>query len=217
MTFYNIHTHHLPDGDPTVTSIVNLIIRDAPIVLPLPETSSGNLFFSSGIHPWYISNPEKQLQQLRHIAHLGIIAIGEAGLDKLASPPFPLQQDIFTAQAMLAEEVQKPLIIHCVKAWSELIAIKKKLAPAMPWIIHGFRGNRELSGQLINQGFFLSFSHRFNPDTLRPEILNRIFLETDDTTTGIKDVYQATATHLHLETELFAMRIREYVREVFSI
>lgn len=221
MMFYDIHTHRLPDNDSEVCSIINLIIREEPVVFPVQLSKwpgiSSNLLFSLGIHPWYITRPEKQIELLRSTIHRGITAIGETGLDKLTSAPLSLQEDIFIAQALLAEEIQKPLIIHCVKAWSELISLKKKILPEVPWIIHGFRGNKILSEQLINQGFYLSFSNRFNPDALRAEIQNRIFLETDDTNTGIKEIYQTVATHLHLETELFALQIRENVRAVFSI
>ena len=78
-----------------------------------------------------------------------------------------LQKEVFLAQANLAEETHKPLIIHCVKAWADLIACKKAVKPEMPWIIHGFRGNGELASQLVRLGFYLSFGDRFNPSALR--------------------------------------------------
>ena len=98
----------------------------------------------------------------------GVVAIGEAGLDTLAESPMDLQKEVFLAQANLAEETHKPLIIHCVKAWADLIACKKAVKPEMPWIIHGFRGNGELASQLVRLGFYLSFGDRFNPSLCVP-------------------------------------------------
>ena len=55
----------------------------------------------------------------------GVVAIGEAGLDTLAESPMDLQKEVFLAQANLAEETHKPLIIHCVKAWRISLPVKR--------------------------------------------------------------------------------------------
>lgn len=217
MKYYDIHTHRLSE-DPDVISIQNLIIRENPSCTFLLDGVGENVFFSAGIHPWYIHTIENQLALLQQLLlHPSVIAVGEAGLDKLASASFSLQQEVFLAQAKIAEETNKPLIIHCVKSWSELIVLKKKLAPVVPWIIHGFRGNEVLSHQLIDHGFYLSFSEHFNPNTLRKEILSRIFLETDDRQTSIDDVYQTVSAQLNIEIESLALQISRNIEHVFSI
>lgn len=68
--------------------------------------------------------------------------MGEAGLDKLADASLPLQREVFEYQARLAEETDKPLVIHLVKAVDELLKLKQKIRPVKPWIIHGFRGKQ---------------------------------------------------------------------------
>lgn len=208
MRYYNIHTHRQTDSDQTV-EIVNCY----------PGDKIGDRgYYSLGIHPWYMQDQEKQMCLFKEKTLLPeVVAVGEAGLDKLAASPFPLQQQIFEKQALWAERIRKPLIIHCVKSWSELMVLKKSIQPAMPWIIHGFRGNFRLSEQLLFHGFYLSFSDCFQPGVLRWEISDRIFLETDDKSVAIRDVYIRVALYLNIETELLAERISKNVHHVFSI
>ena len=82
-----------------------------------------------------------------------IIAIGEAGFDKLRGPASELQAEVFEKQVEISERLRKPLIIHCVSAWDEVLAMQKSLKPSMPWMIHGFRGKLRQAEQLISKGF----------------------------------------------------------------
>ena len=141
----------------------------------------------------------------------GVVAIGEAGLDTLAESPMDLQKEVFLAHANLAEETHKPLIIHCVKAWADLIACKKAVKPEMPWIIHGFRGNGELASQLVRLGFYLSFGDRFNPLALRAAWPDFLFLETDDKSIDIRGVYQNIAEALDIPEEKLRIQIAKHV------
>ena len=140
-----------------------------------------------------------------------VVAIGEAGLDTLAESPMDLQKEVFLVQANLAEETHKPLIIHCVKAWADLIACKKAVKPEMPWIIHGFRGNGELASQLVRLGFYLSFGDRFNPSALRAAWPDFLFLETDDKSIDIRGVYQNVAEALDIPEEKLRIQIAKNV------
>lgn len=179
MNYYDIHTHHQP-SDPDVTAIVNTLIGPDGQVSP-PPSDSRPVYCSAGIHPWYIGDISRQFDTLKRLASLPhYVAIGEAGLDKRRGAPLGIQLTLFEAQARLAETCGKPLLIHCVKAWPELIAAKKRLVPSGPWIIHGFRGNGTLAAQLLEQGFRLSFGARFNPDAARAAWPDRLFAETDE-------------------------------------
>jgi TatD DNase family protein len=150
---------------------------------------------SVGLHPWHIAADwKKQLRMLGEIAgKKRVMLIGEAGLDKLCKTDFVLQQTVFLRQIELAEEVQKPLIIHCVKAWPELIAIRKKVLPSVPWIIHGFRGKPELAGQLLELGFYLSYGGKFNADSVRITPLERLCTETDESRLPIEEICRKIA------------------------
>lgn len=136
MGYYDIHTHQMPFHKEDI-AIINRIVSPMGDMQPGPLLDT--VIRSYGIHPWYIYNVKEQMDGLRGLASgPEVVAIGEAGLDTLAESPMDLQKEVFLAQADLAEETHKPLIIHCVKAWADLIACKKAVKPEMPWIIHGF-------------------------------------------------------------------------------
>ena len=88
-------------------------------------------WYSVGIHPWYIASFAASLNDSKArfeelLDHPQVLAVGEAGLDKLAEAPLTLQIEVFEYQARLAEEADKPLIIHLVKAVDELLKLKQK-------------------------------------------------------------------------------------------
>lgn len=146
-----------------------------------------------------------------------VVALGEAGLDKQIDTPIALQVALFTEQVKLSETFGKPLIIHCVKAWEELLAVKKETNPQMPWVIHGFRGNATLAEQLIRKGFRLSFGAKFNPEALRIAWPDYLFAETDEATTSIEEVYASIAQSLDVPIDLLALTLRKNVKEIFAI
>ena len=107
MHYYDIHTHRVPESANTI-AIVNCIIGKEQE--PFLRQAS---FISVGIHPWYITNPEQQLQTLISWSKQPQVkAIGEAGLDKLCATDFALQERLFEQQIRLSESVEKPLSIH---------------------------------------------------------------------------------------------------------
>ena len=171
----------------------------------MPENING-ITYTFGIHPWFLdeTNQKQQLSSVETaINDPRIIAVGEAGFDKLRGPSPELQLKVFEDQVMIAESHMKPLIIHCVKAWDELLSSRKKLRPGMPWMVHGFRGSVELAAQLISKGMYLSFWFDF---IMRPESSglirtipqDRIFLETDGADVDIRDIYKKVAEDLNI-------------------
>jgi TatD DNase family protein len=174
----------------------------------LPVDVSG-IAYTYGIHPWFL-NEENHKQLINSVENTviqpEIIAIGEAGFDRLRGPSPELQRTAFEEQIIISEKISKPIVIHCVRAWDELLAVHKKTKPKMPWLIHGFRGNVELASQLLSKGFYLSFWIDF---VLRPESkellkqlpADRIFLETDGADVDIKSIYNKVATDLDLSVD----------------
>ena len=174
----------------------------------LPVDVSG-IAYTYGIHPWFL-NEENHKQLINSVENTviqpEIIAIGEAGFDRLRGPSPELQSRAFEEQIIISEKISKPVVIHCVRAWDELLAVYKKIKPKMPWLIHGFRGNVELASQLLSKGFYLSFWIDF---ILRPESkellkqlpADRIFLETDGADVDIKSIYNKVATDLDLSVD----------------
>lgn len=201
MSYYDIHTHQKPLHRED-RSIINIIVG-------LEESAISDIpAVSCGIHPWHIIDANRQLSLLRKLAFKeNVVAIGEAGFDPKAKVSMKAQKELFEQHAFLAEESAKPLIIHCVKAWDDLIACRKEINPQMPWIIHGFRGKEQLAKQLMRQGFYLSFGIYFNHLALQAAWPDRFFLETDDKSIDIREVYVKAAETLVLSDEIIQSQL----------
>lgn len=203
----NLHTHH-SEKQANEQIILNLIIPNSEETLEnFPEETPTNTWLSAGIHPWYISenNQKIQLEKLSQIAHYQDIKfIGECGLDRVKGSPLPLQEEIFIKQIRIAEEVKKPMIIHCVKCFNELISIKKIVRPKIPMVIHGFNNNLEIAKSLLERGFYFSLGAALlNGESNAAKILTQIpleklFLETDDKEISIQKIYDQASFLLNI-------------------
>ncbi len=194
MTLIDIHTHNNTAGN-TIFNSGTLYLADKKI--------------SVGIHPWYINAEWKnKLATIVGFAGKGnVVAIGECGIDILKSPaPVELQEEIFKAHILLAEELRKPLIIHCVKAYDRLIALRNELKPQQAWIVHGFRGKPQQTEQLIKAGFYISLGERFNPDSTKAIPADRLFIESDESHATIADIYAIVAKTMGTTIEALAVQ-----------
>lgn len=217
MYLYNIHTHnvgHSTTADYQIKCILNTYPEDFYVKKELFPDS----WFSSGIHPWNAGSSEGQFEALKEIAGLpGVVAIGEAGLDKLRGAEMPVQVEVFRKQIELAIAVRKPLIIHCVKAWDELIALYKEYKlDEIPWIIHGYRGNPEQTKQLSKIGFKFSVGEKFSEDALKCIPLTDIFCETDMSDLTICNIYENISRVLGLNKNHFAILVAENIIKTFK-
>jgi len=171
----------------------------------IPDNEDG-LAFTIGIHPWFLAteNFQQQISVVRQYAdHQNIIAIGETGFDRLKGPESSIQQSSFEEQVRIADKVSKPLVIHCVRAWDKLLSENRNLHPSTPWLVHGFRGKKELAMQLISKGMYLSFWFDFiikseSTPLLKSLPKEKIFLETDGSGTDIVSIYEKVAFDLNL-------------------
>lgn len=194
MDFLDVHTHQSAKKK-GVTSIQSLSLT-SDIFLAMPKTKP----ISIGLHPWYATLNQLPLQ-MKYMEVLAkqenVKLIGECGLDRNRGDTLDHQIFILKEQMLLAEKLQKPIILHCVRSFSELIALKDKLAITVPMIIHGFNKHPELGKQMQNKGFLLSFgSAILKHDSNAAELIKtsqRFFLETDDTEIPIEQLYQAAA------------------------
>jgi TatD DNase family protein len=188
-----------------------------------PDKEDG-LAFTIGIHPWFLTaeNFQHQIGVVRRYAdHQNIIAIGEAGFDRLKGPEFSIQRTAFAEQVRIADEVSKPVVIHCVRAWDELLAEHKKLRPSTPWLVHGFRGRKELAMQLISKGLYLSFWFDF---IIKPESTplikslpeESIFFETDGSGVDIEIIYEKVAHDLNIQEEELKAIIHSNFNNLFK-
>ena len=197
----DFHTHQIRKGGNI--QILNVFAQD--LYKPVPE-----FLFTAGLHPWHIGmiNPEECLQAIEQsIPSKNMIAVGECGLDRSISTDFAIQKNYFNQQILIAEKHHKPLIIHCVRALSDLAQLKKETKSGIPWIIHGYQGNQEATLNLIRQGFYFSVGEKLLKNESKHAIfktipIERLFLETDDQQISIDEVYSMAAQIRKVDEEM---------------
>ena len=174
----DFHTHNLFAPMPAVINMPREWLLHLETAELRPEAT-----YSVGIHPWWTAeeeNVERLLQGLSFWAtHPQVVRIGECGLDKLQGAVEAVQTEVFLQHIALSEALQKPLTIHCVKAFDRLLALRKQMCPTQGWAIHGFRGKSKLAQQLLKAGFDLSFGARYNEAAFQLCPTDRRFQETD--------------------------------------
>jgi TatD DNase family protein len=193
MQYFNLHTHSYSNQ----LDIVELVNQ-------YPQEFSDSIpHYSIGIHPWFIVEDriESDLAIIKSkLNDPGCLAVGECGLDKRIEIPFELQQTVFERQLLLAEQYQKPVVIHCVAAFQELIAIKKRLKITVPFLIHGFSKNEQIAKALVANGCYISFGKYLLrmpqlESVFRDMPNDRFFLETDTDEQTIQEVYELAAQY----------------------
>lgn len=212
--YINIHAHGQKVFN-DVLQVRNIVVGE--------ESEPVGQFFSAGIHPWYIQDTVEQQRLLQMMAqNASCLFIGECGLDTLRGAPMNQQEDVFRWHVQLSEELKKPLIIHCVKAIDRLLIIKKHMCPNMPWIIHGFQGKTVHLERFMRASCMLSFgADVLNPtrgtlrECLRTVPLEHVFLETDESSHRIQDIYQVIAQIREMDIEDLKLSIQDNFTHLF--
>ena len=216
MIYVNAHTHRAPGENEL--AVVNLD-KDLQEV---PERG----YFSAGIHPWFIRQGqlEEDFQKLRgHLGKKNVVALGECGLDRVAKTPWQLQADVFIKQLELAAEFDKPVIIHNVRAGSDLIPLKRQYSQGRKWLLHGFHGSRREGELFLAEDCYFGFGRLlFNPsskaaDSCKTLPLERILPETDDSGIPVSEVLNAMAGIREMDIRPLAEVMLENFRTFFSI
>jgi len=210
--FIDFHTHH----DRQSTDLINLQTLH---VTPELQAESLPNPCSLGLHPWFVELEtwEAAWANLVDLAKLSqVIAIGECGLDRNIELPLEIQIAIFQRQIELAEELQKPIVIHCVRAFAELMALKKNTKSLIPWIVHGFNKKEEVLQQLLKHDFYFSFGAAILSDrapvtqAIAAIPQGRFLLETDDRNDiNIAQIYDRAANLRHISLETLQTQLVE--------
>ena len=200
-SYVDAHTHWPDEGDATSLQIQSLHLSEA-----LPERLRGSWFASIGLHPWQaedLTEGSLLLLEQKLLSSPRVVALGEAGLDRICSTPYSKQLHFFREEARLADRLDLPLIIHLVRAQEDLLRLGKELRPRTPWLIHGFRGKPQQAEQLLRAGFYLSFGRYFHSESLALAYgEGRAFLETDDVPDlSIATVYEEASRSLGISLE----------------
>lgn len=173
---------------------------------------------SFGIHPWnadkenagtYEAFKAKYRQQFSDAQ-----IIGECGLDKVCLCDWEVQMRLFRWQTTIADELHKPMVIHCVRAFNELMELRKGHQDWI-WVVHGFTGNSQLAGQLYRAGIWVSYGAALT-DILRTKVheslrdnRNPFLLETDESEMEIKEIYIAAARIKNISLDKLADTIKQ--------
>lgn len=215
MYYVNLHTHTFEHPD-SVWAVCNQYPHEYQV---------NKAKYSIGIHPWYIDENriESDIKTIKQkLSDANCIALGECGLDKKIKTELTTQIRVFEAQLELVKQTTKPIIIHCVSAFDELIASKKKSGITNPFIIHGFSKNIQVANQLLNQGFYLSFGKHLIQNTELASVFTcipneKIFLETDNSTYNIEEVYIFAAKCKDISVEQLKKIVWNNFQTVFNI
>ncbi len=189
--FIDIHTHHPTDEVITPTA--------------------------AGIHPWFaalheVSEVESEIAAAE--------VVGEIGLDILCDVEFERQLSIFREQLALAEHYNKPVILHCVRAFEPMMRVLAGYR-LRAVIFHGFIGSPEQAKRAIERGYFLSFGERTfrSPKTiksLQQTPLNQLFIETDESLTPIAEIYEKVANLRGVTVEQLTTVTKENLERILG-
>ena len=169
-----------------------------------------------GIHPWRAADEALPSKEKYATADL----IGEIGLDFVCDVERNKQEAVFRAQLAIAEELQKPVVLHCVRAFEPTMKILSEYN-LQAVIFHGFIGSAQQALRAVDAGYFLSFgpSTSRSPKTieaLRNTPLDNIFIESDETRKNIEDIYSEIATLKGCKQEILEQAILENYNKVFK-
>jgi len=209
----DIHTHKHSEPDKGVLTLPNVIVS---------KESVYRTPCSAGIHPWYIDEDfNRQFETLKlYLAKEGVIAVGECGLDKLSSTAWERQVMAFEKQIELANELNKPLIIHCVRAYSEVFSVLMAKHNKVPVMIHGYVKNWVLAETLLKNGYYLSLGPHILSGGMKEVIenipLDRLFLECDDKNAKISEIYAYFCRVRKLPIEQLKQQILLNFKKVFN-
>lgn len=185
--------------------------------------------FSVGIHPWATRDITfreitDELALLERLASLPeVVAVGEAGLDRLKGGDMTIQAEIFKEQVRISERVAKPLVLHVVRSGHLVMALCREMERELnglrqPWIWHGFRGGTVEAGQFLNlrNENYISLGLRFNTATARSVSTGRLLVETDDCAADIENVVGEVARARGVDADALRQQVCANLGRIFT-
>jgi len=142
-----------------------------------------------GIHPWYLAGRSDDWRA-RLVAILEKhpnACVGEIGLDRWKPDRDEKEQEkVFRAQLEVARDLERPAMIHCLKAWGWLLDVLGQYRLTRPFLLHAYGGPPELIEPLSGMGAFFSFAGNVldeKKEKMRRSLVampaDRLLLETD--------------------------------------
>ena len=149
--------------------------------------SNDQIFCSAGIHPHDTKNaPENYIEKIFNLMNdQSMVAIGEIGLDYFRNiSDKEVQKKCFKEQLLIAQEIDKPVIIHNRDADEDMINILSDF-PRVVGVAHCFSSDLETANKFLEIGYYISFSGNLTfknshlPAVAKELPLDRILVETD--------------------------------------
>jgi len=141
-----------------------------------------------GLHPMLADLFDAPLlERLRSFSETAV-AIGEIGLDYLVGDvPRDKQQTAFRAQLRLAVEMGVPVLIHCRRAFADLLEIlREEQVQRVGGVMHAFSGSIEVARECVRLGLMIgvagpvTYRNAVRPvEVVRAIPLEQLLLETD--------------------------------------
>jgi TatD DNase family protein len=212
--YINVHSHQ--------TELVAGVRTVQNLYKNFPSVADAG-FFSVGLHPWFVEAEtwaDTFEEMKRWSREQSVVAIGEAGLDKVCATSMQLQETIFAAHIQWANELAKPLIVHCVKAHAEVMQLLTVQKNKVPVIFHGFNKSKELARQLAERGYYLSFGKSIEraamADVLSSVPIDQVFLETDKSDIPIQELYTIAASAFQIPEDSLSLQLFKNAATVFG-
>lgn len=218
--YIDFHTHKAPTNN-EVISIVNVFLQKEFDT----TKQKGDFVTSTGLHPWHID--DFKTYDITSFLEAALVqnqsvCIGECGLDRCIETDFSIQKEIFIQHVNVSQKLNLPIIIHCVRAYNDLIEIykthnKKNIA----WIIHGYDANHQTTELLQKNNFYFSVGNAiFNENSkIRKsiEIINpkSLFFETDDCILSVETIYREAKLLLNTNIEDLKILIYNNFKQLF--
>ncbi len=215
--FIDIHTHN--PIDKSILGIQNFCIDKVSIEQQWPSS------FSAGLHPWFLHKIDinQSFKQLEYISeNENFKAVGECGLDRAIARNFEVQVQAFIMQINLAVQINKPIIVHNVRAFADILGLLKSEKPSVPIILHAFNGNKDILHKLLRHNVYFSLGADILKNNSKAQRIikhipiNRLFLETDEWKGNIGDLYAAASKIIGVDVENLRDNLYYNYRTIFA-
>lgn len=177
-----------------------------------------------GIHPWsaadYHISDADELSAILSDELSDAEILGETGLDALCGVDISRQEQLFRAHLMLAERLNLPIVIHAVRMFDHCLKIVGEYS-IRSVVFHGFIGSAEQAARAVQKGYKLSFGMRSfsSPRTvsaMRSIPIESLFLESDEESEMIVDIYGRAADILSLSVDELKQRMWLNMKKFFK-
>lgn len=206
--FFDAHSHQRSQEADTLT------LRSYSYPAEDPDQSGP---FSFGAHPWYANQfkgEDFKARVQKMVSAKNFLALGECGLDKIHHCPWKEQVQSFQSQLEVAREFQIPVvIIHCVRAYNEVLAQVSSSGFKGKLLFHDFNASKQMAQELLSRGHFLSLGKTLDRDNskvrkyLSKEMLSNLLLESDDEEIKIEKRYEQLSGLLKLDQKTLKAKL----------